>query len=187
MRKENPVTPAPPTNAARPVAPRTIAPRTIAPECYTELVVDAPVVPLWSIVGNPLRTPEWSHECHQVTWLRGATAAVPGARFRGRNRAGRLRWSRVCEIVSVDVERELVWRTVPSLLFPDSTEWRIRLQPLGTQTRIVQTYQSTSMPRWFGWLISRVNPLHIDRSGDLNEDLRRLAAIVGGGGPRGGA
>jgi len=152
----------------------------IARTCRTEVIVDAPVEAVWRVVADVTRTGEWSHECRQVVWLQGATVAVPGVRFRGRNRSGWLRWSRVCEVVAVEAPRELVWRTVPTPLLPDSTEWRIALEPVDTRTRIVQRYQVTRCPGWYEWVVTRVNPTHSDRGGALTDDLRRIGAIAAG-------
>ena len=58
-------------------------------------------------------------------WLADLDASTP-SRFRGRNRAGMFRWGRVCEIVSAE-PYELVWGTVPTARYPDSSEWRIAL------------------------------------------------------------
>ncbi|WP_170317307.1 SRPBCC family protein [Acrocarpospora corrugata] len=142
------------------------------------MTVDAPVDAVWRVVSDVTRASEWSHECHRVTWLPGTTKAAPGARFRGSNRSGRLQWSRVCEIFAFDAPREIAWRTVPTTLQPDSTDWRITLEPTGDQTRIVQTFQVTSMPRWLDWILTRMNPLHIDRAEALTDDLARIATIA---------
>lgn len=154
--------------------------RGVARTCRTEVIVDAPVEAVWRVVADVTRTGEWSHECRQVVWLHGATVAAPGVRFRGRNRSGWLRWSRVCEVVAVDAPRELVWRTVPTVAFPDSTEWRIALEPVDSGTRIVQRYQVTRCPGWYEWVVARVNPAHSDRSGALTHDLHRIGAIAAG-------
>lgn len=153
----------------------------IARTCRTEVIVDAPVEAVWRVITDVTRTREWSHECRQVAWLHGATQAAPGVRFRGRNRSGLLRWSRVCEVIEVDTPREIAWRTIPTTAFPDSTEWRIALEPAGSGTRIVQTYQVTRCPGWYEWVVARVNPTHIDRSGALTDDLRRIGATAAGG------
>src|SRR3954453_10556270 len=107
--------------------------------CVT-VVVDAPVHDVWQVVSDVRRTGEGSHECRSGHWLGGADTAAPGARFRGRNRARWARWTRTCEVVAVDEPRELVWRTVPTWLHPDSTEWRIRLAPEGRGTRVTQSF-----------------------------------------------
>ena len=69
-------------------------------------------------------------------WVDGATTATVGARFRGRNRAGRFNWSRVNEVIAIDAPREIAWRTVTSPIYRDSTEWRIRVEPHERGTRI---------------------------------------------------
>jgi uncharacterized protein YndB with AHSA1/START domain len=157
--------------------------RRVPRTCRTEAIVDASAEQVWRVVSDVTRTSEWSHECHRITWLRGATATVPGARFRGRNRSGRLRWSRVCEIVAVDAPHQITWRTIASPLFPDTTDWRITLEPVGTRTRIVQTYQVIAIASWFDRLVARVNPRHLDRSAALAEDLHRLGAVAAAGAP----
>ncbi|MDX2708742.1 SRPBCC family protein [Streptomyces sp. PA03-6a] len=152
--------------------------RGVARTCRTEVVVDAPAEAVWRVVADVTRTSEWSHECHRVTWLRGASTAAPGARFRGRNRSGRLRWSRVCEIVAFEAPHRITWRTVATPFFPDSTDWTIAVEPAGTGTRVVQTYRMRNTPAWFRWLVGRLVPAHLDRSGDLTDDLRRIGTIA---------
>ena len=78
-----------------------------------------PVDAVWRVVVDVTRTGEWSHECLQVQWTGTTDRAGPGARFRGRNRAGRLGWSRACEMLTVDPPSRLVWRTVPTWLAED--------------------------------------------------------------------
>lgn len=144
------------------------------------VVVDAPVEDVWRVVSDVRRTGEWSHECRSVQWLAGADAAAPGARFRGRNRAGWVRWTRTCEIVAVDEPAELVWRTVPSWVFPDSTEWRMSLVPEGRRTTITQSFTVLSAPGLldpvYAWLI----PGHRDRDARLAGDLSRIGAVAAG-------
>ncbi|MGI5142335.1 MULTISPECIES: SRPBCC family protein [unclassified Streptomyces] len=142
------------------------------------MIVDASVEAVWRVVADITRTSEWSHECHRITWLRGATTAAPGARFRGHNRSGRLRWSRDCEIVAVEAPHRITWRTIATTVFPDSTDWTIELEPVGTRTRVVQTYQMRDTPRWFRWIAGVMVPMHLDRGDALADDLRRIGTIA---------
>jgi uncharacterized membrane protein len=142
------------------------------------VIVDAPVDAVWQVVADVTRTSEWSHECHRVTWLGGATAAAPGVRFRGHNRSGRLRWSRVCEIVSLQAPCRIEWRTIPGPFFPDSTVWRLDLEAVGTRTRVVQTYRTHHAPRWLRWILARMVKAHFDRGDALTGDLHRIGAIA---------
>lgn len=143
-----------------------------------EVEVDATVQQVWEVVSDVTRIGEWSHECRSARWLGSCDGPVPGVLFRGRNRAGWARWSRTSQIVVVDPPRELVWRTVPTRLFPDSTEWRIRLEPRGGGTLITQSFSVRRAPwlldRLYAWLI----PAHQDRDERLVEDLTRIGAAA---------
>ena len=75
------------------------------------LEVDAPPEMVYALVADLTRMGELSPETVEVTWLDGAAAAVPGARFRGANRRGRRSWSTTCTIVTADPGRELSWRS----------------------------------------------------------------------------
>lgn len=154
------------------------AKRRLARTCRVEVTASASAESVWRVVADVTRTGEWSHECHQVSWLGGATEAAPGARFRGRNQSGPVRWSRTCEILAVDPHRQIAWCTVRTPLFPDSSNWRITLEPTGTGARIIQAYEVTRCPRWWEWIVIRINPHHLDRSAALTDDLHRLAAVA---------
>jgi hypothetical protein len=79
-------------------------------------------------------------------------------------------WSHECHHVA--------WRTIPTPLFVDSSDWSISLEPAGAGTRIVQAFQVTRCPRWWEWIVAWANPRHIDRSAALTGDLRRMAAVA---------
>ena len=142
------------------------------------VVVDAAVDDVWRVISDVRRTGEWSHECRSGEWLGGADAAAPGVRFRGRNRSRWVRWTRTCEIVAVDAPSELVWRTVPTRLYPDSTEWRIRLTPEGRSTRITQSFRLVRMPGLLDPFYALVNPDHRDRDARLADDLARIGTVA---------
>lgn len=152
--------------------------RLLPRECEVQVIADAPVESVWRVVADVTRTGEWSHECHRVTWLGGVTAAAPGARFRGRNRSGWLRWGRTCEILTVDPPHQITWRTIATPLFHDSSNWCISLEPADGGTQIVQTFHLAKCPRWWEWIVTRVNPGHTDRTAALTDDLHRLAATA---------
>jgi hypothetical protein len=141
------------------------------------VVIDTGIDSLWSVVRDPTRVGEWSHECTEVAWLDGASSAVPGARFRGRNRQGAFKWGRVCEVVSADPYC-LEWRTVPTALFPDSTVWRLQLSADGDGTLVEQTFRVVRSPWGLDVIYGQLVPAHRDRHDALTEDLRRLGALA---------
>jgi hypothetical protein len=141
------------------------------------VTVPAQIDNVWNVVRDVTRVGEWSHECVGATWLGGSTSAVPGARFRGRNRAGLFRWGRVCEIVSAEPHK-LVWVTVPSALYPDSSEWQIELDEVDGGTQISQRFRVLRAPKVLSTLYAVVIPAHRDRTAALAEDLQRLGAVA---------
>ncbi|MGH9095077.1 MAG: hemerythrin domain-containing protein [Acidimicrobiales bacterium] len=168
--------------AARTEAPPTVSGsggRRVARSGRVEVVVGAPLDAVWRLVCDVTRTGEWSHECHSAGWLGGASAPRPGVRFWGANKTGRISWSRVNEITAVDEHRELAWRTLPSRLYPDSTQWRIRLRPAADGgTRVVQDFEVLRLPAVLDRLYATMIPAHRDRSGALAEDLQHIGAVA---------
>jgi uncharacterized protein YndB with AHSA1/START domain len=152
-------------------------------EARVEVVVDAPADAVWDVVRDPTRVGEWSHETEGATWVDGATAARPGARFRGRNHTGRTRWSRVCEVLAVDPPRELAWRTVPAGIYRDSTEWRLRVEAVDGGTRIIQSFVVLRLSSTMDRLYWRFVPQHRDRRPALEDDLRKLGEVARRGAP----
>jgi uncharacterized protein YndB with AHSA1/START domain len=151
---------------------------TILRQASVEVVVDAPPARVWEVVGDVTRTGEWSHECADVAYVDGSTGARPGARFRGRNRVGRSAWTRTCEIVSVEDGHMISWRTIPSRMHNDSTIWTIAVEPAGSGTRIVQSYEVVKLSKLMDHLIWRFVSVHRDRRDALTADLRRIGDVA---------
>ncbi len=166
--------------ANSPTVPPAILPRQIPRAGRFETFVAAPIDAVWDVVSDVTRVAEWSHECRRVEWLDGATKAVPGVRFRGTNKAGPWTWSRINEVVVADEPTTFVWRTVPTLMFPDSTEWRIELEAIDTRTRITQSFQVVRAPAVLSRLYAFAVPAHRGRGTGLTDDLRRLGEVAAG-------
>jgi hypothetical protein len=155
------------------------APRRVQRENRVTVTVDARIQDVWDVVRDVTRVGEWSHECIGAQWLGDARAAVPGAQFRGRNRAGVFRWGRRCEVIAAE-PYELGWRTVPTALYPDSSEWRITLTAAQGGTMITQEFQVVRVPPVLGTLYALLIPTHRDRTAALTADLIRLGAVAAG-------
>jgi len=149
-----------------------------APAGAASVHASAPPEAVWQVLTDVTRVGEWSHECHTATWLDGSTHAAVGARFRGSNRAGPVRWSKPCTVYLCNAPSEFGYRTQGGRLMRDSTVWYFALEPEGGGTRLIQRYQVRSLAAWadrLGWLII---PTHHDRHAALEGDLERLAAIA---------
>lgn len=147
-----------------------------------EAVVDARPDQVWTVLSDVTRVGEWSHECARARWKGGAVRAAPGARFRGHNNAGIWRWSRLCEITEVAPPQEMRWRTVGAYGLLDSTEWVVRLEPMGPGTRIVQSYRVLRCPVALELLYAALIRGHRDRTDALTSDLKQLGAVARSGG-----
>jgi uncharacterized protein YndB with AHSA1/START domain len=146
-------------------------------DASTTVTVDAPPERVWDLIADVTRTGEWSHECHTVHWLDGATKAAVGARFQGINRVRGYTWKRPCTITVCEPGRELVYETEGPLA-KDATQWRFRLEADGAGTRLTQQFRILRMPVWFDRLVWIMTPPHRDRRDALREDLARLGAIA---------
>ena len=90
--------------------------------------IDAPPEAIWDTLAHIERMGEWSPECYRVEWLEGASSpAKVGARFKGSNKSGWLRWSMPCEVKVADRGRELAWSTMRK--GQEIVRWAYRLQP----------------------------------------------------------
>ena len=145
-----------------------------------EVVTETAPEAVWQLVSDPTKVGEWSHECHEAEWIDGADGAVPGARFRGRNKVRKFAWSRTNEVLAVDAPREIAWRTVPTRTMPDSTEWHIRVEPVeGGGSRIVQSFVVLKLNPIMDRLFYAMTPEHRDRTAALRDDLERLGKVAG--------
>ncbi|MBV9950430.1 MAG: hemerythrin domain-containing protein [Acidimicrobiia bacterium] len=158
--------------------PEPALPRSIPRTGRATTVVPASIDDVWRVVADPTRVGEWSHECRKAAWVDGATAATPGARFTGTNKAGMFSWSRLNEVVAVEPGHRLVWRTISSLRYPDSSEWSIELDEVDGGTRITQSYRMLTVPPLLPKLYALVIPNHRGRSSGLTDDLRRLGELA---------
>lgn len=136
-------------------------------------------------VADITRSGERSLECRSATWMAGSAAATVGARFRGRNRSGPARWSRVCEVVEAERGRRFAFRTVPErvdLTRADSTLWSYTIEPDGAGSLVTHDYR---IVKWsplpgFRHLLALLFPHHRDMTPHLEHTLRALKAELEG-------
>lgn len=155
-----------------------------------ELLVPARPDEVYRVVTDVTSTGERSTECRRATWLPGGPqCAEVGAWFRGRNRSGLARWSRVCEVVETEPGRRFAFRTVPErvdlsrtdLSRADSTTWRYELVLQADGTMVRHSYEITRLPlRPFQLLYGVLMPHHRDMRPAMQYALNRLAEAVAG-------
>lgn len=94
------------------------------------------------MITDVTRMGEWSPETYRVEWQDGATGPAVGARFKGWNRHGVLRWSTKPRVTALEQDRVFEFDT-------GSTRWRYEFRPLGdgTTTEVVESFD-THGPWW---------------------------------------
>lgn len=142
--------------------------------CEACIDIAAPIEVVWDLVSDVTLVGEWSVECRSCRWLEGGTVPTPGARFRGVNRRNASRWTRTCEVVAVDPPNRLVWRTLPTRLLSDSTQWTFQLHDNGDHTRLTESMRILRLSALHERTYAIMLPQHHDRTADLQADLGRM-------------
>ena len=149
-------------NGRVPTATRGEASVTIAasPDAIYDLIVDI------TKIG------ERSPECYRAEWLDGATGATEGARFRGHNRIGPIRWATTCVVTKAVRGREFAF-TVVNPKEREETVWRYVLADDGAGTTVTESYQFL----WCPWL-ARVAELPFPRDKQLRRGIRETLVAL---------
>ena len=103
-------------------------------------------------------------------------AAAPGARFQGRNENGRFKWTRQCEVLSVDAEPldQLAHRPDQAALPGQHRSGPTSSSRPTAGCRITQRFEVVQLGPLMDRLFYAIIPAHRDRSAALADDVRRL-------------
>ncbi len=152
-----------------------------SPTAEASLTIAAPAADLYGIVTDIAHMGRISPECTGGRWLDGATGPEPGARFKGTNRRGWVRWTTTCTVVAAEPGREFTFET------PDSgARWSYRFEPDGTGTRVTESREMyAERPRlaaWFSKLLLGGTDSHDQEMNDsLLATLQRLKSVAESG------
>lgn len=127
------------------------------------LTIDASPETLYDLVSDVRRMGEWSPECRDCRWVEGATKPVVGARFKGTNRRGLVRWTTDVQVLTADRGREFAFATRHS----DQTRWTYRFEPQDGGTKVTESFELLADLRWYIALIERWFIGIKDRRADL--------------------
>lgn len=136
--------------------------------------IAAPPERVWSLISDVRRMGEWSPECYSCTWLDGANGPAPGARFKGRNKRGLLRWSTVSTVAFAEEPQHFAFEVDNS-----GMRWGYRIEPAAGGGSHVTEYREKvrEKPWWvravYGLGLMGRDPDAIVRRG-MNETLQRL-------------
>lgn len=128
--------------------------------------INAAPLAVYELISDITRMGDWSPECYRCEWLNGATTAVAGARFRGHNRLGKVRWHTDAIVTVADPGREFGFTTLHKE-GREETLWRYELRQVGAGTEVLESYRFLWCP-----IANRIAELPIPRDKQLRRGIR---------------
>jgi hypothetical protein len=144
--------------------------------------VEAPAESVYSLVTDIARMGEWSPETTRCVWLDGATGPAVGARFKGTNTRGFVRWSTKPKVVAAEPGRQFAF--VTGHLGKDMTKWTYRFAPAGSDaaTDVTESYElMADIPSYITFAeryLMRVDDRAADLERNMRETLERIKAVA---------
>lgn len=134
---------------------------------------------LYELVSDLPRMGEWSPENTGGRWVGGATKAVVGAKFRGRNRIGWRRWSTTCTVTDATPGESFAFRVTAGPL--DVAQWTFRFRPAGdsgSSTDVTQSFEDRrgAFMTSLGGLVTSVKDRATHNRAAMEQTLDSLAA-----------
>jgi len=142
--------------------------------------VNATPEALYDMVSDVTRMREWSPETIKCAWIDGATGPAPGARFKGTNKRGFIRWSTKPEVLVADRGREFTFVTASS---GPSTKWTYRFEPSAQGgTDLVESFElldpDSPIVAFVERHIMRINDRKADLEAGMQRTLERIKAVA---------
>jgi uncharacterized protein YndB with AHSA1/START domain len=140
--------------------------------------IAAPAAQVWAMVSDVTRMGEWSPENEGATWLGGATAAQPGARFKGTNRNGKKRWNTVAKVIEVEPGRSFAFNV--SAVGLNVAEWRYEFEETPSGCRVTETWidRRGRIATTLGKPVSGVADRAAHNQAGMEQTLERLKAAA---------
>jgi len=132
--------------------------------------IAAPPDEVYGLVADITRMGEWSPECFQCTWTKGATGPAVGARFKAKNKGGRgPSWFNTPTVTVADAGREFAFnRSGPGT---GSYTWRFVMEPTATGTRLTESFDADKpLGSVMTWMTEKWTGSS-DRDADLHEGM----------------
>ena len=101
--------------------------------------IEAPPDVVYDLVSDVTRMGEWSPECYRCEWQDGATGPAVGARFKGWNRKGLVRWSNRPTVTAADRPRQFGFNS-------GATQWTYRIEPADGGSRVTESFEELQAP-----------------------------------------
>jgi uncharacterized protein YndB with AHSA1/START domain len=91
---------------------------------------------VYAMVTDVTRMGEWSPECQKAEWIDGASGPAAGARFKGSNKKGIIRWSTKPTVKVADPGKEFTFDV------GKNTRWSYRFAPKDGGTELTESFEA---------------------------------------------
>ena len=116
-------------------------------EGQATIQIQAPPEKVYAMLSDVTRMGEWSPECVKAEWIEGATGPAVGARFKGSNKKGIVRWSTKPTVTVADPGREFTFETgKPG---KEDTRWSYRFAPKDGGTELTESFEALRYGTFF--------------------------------------
>ena len=125
---------------------------------------------VYALVSDITRMGDWSPECVECAWTKGATGPAVGAKFKAKNKGGRgPGWANTPTVTVADPGREFAFnRSGPGV---GSYTWRFMLEPSPTGTRLTESFDAEKpLGSAMTWITEKWTG-SIDRDADLHTGM----------------
>jgi hypothetical protein len=133
--------------------------------------VDAPPEKVYAMISDVTRMGEWSPETYKCEWVEGATGPAVGARFKGSNKRGIVRWSTKPTVKVADPGKEFTFET--GRTGKEDTRWSYRLAPKDGGTELTESFEALRYIFFF----KIVSPPKV-RKRQLQENIERTVQRI---------
>jgi uncharacterized protein YndB with AHSA1/START domain len=138
--------------------------------------VAAPPERVYAVVTDVTRMGQWSPETVKCEWLGDAAGPAVGARFKGTNKRGFVKWSTKPTVVAAEPGREFAFDV------DTDTRWTYRFEPDGDGTKLTESFEMLRDIRWYYALaekwVMRINDRQADLQHGMEQTLARIKQVV---------
>jgi uncharacterized protein YndB with AHSA1/START domain len=131
------------------------------------LHIDAPAERIYDLLADVTQMGRWSPECTGGKWLDGSTGPTVGARFKGSNKKGLMRWSTTCEVTKADRPSAFEWQVAESGML-----WGYRFEPDGGGTLVTEYREKTRDTPFYVKAVQKSGLIGKDREGLMVDGMK---------------
>lgn len=137
------------------------------------LHIAAPAERIYDLVSDVTQMGRWSPECTGGKWTDGASGPAVGARFKGSNKKGLVRWSTRCQVTKADRPSAFEWQVTDSGML-----WGYRFEADGDGTLVTEYREKTQETPFYVKAVQKSGILGKDREGLMVEGMKATLAKV---------